>query len=113
MSQKAMNKIMNDTIGENYIAAKGRDTLRKIVCVSPRVVLTECEYKEVGWRYELWPTEPSESWLTFKTEEEQMNDPEDTLNRLSLILRSQLETEKKENEMRLKQINKNLDLIGA
>ena len=53
---------MNDTVGKNYIAVKGRDTLRKIVVVSPRVVLTECEYKELGWRYELWPSEPSETW---------------------------------------------------
>ena len=81
---------MNDTVGKNYIANKDRDTLRKIVSVSPRVVLTECKYKELGWRYELWPTEPTETWL----------------------LRVQLETERDENEMRLKEINKTLELIA-
>ena len=59
------NNGMNDTVGKNYIANKGRDTLRKIVAVSPRVVLTECKYKDIGWRYELWPTEPTETWLNF------------------------------------------------
>ena len=65
---------MNDTVGKNYIAVKGRDTLRKIVVVSPHVVLTECEYKELGWRYELWPKEPTETWLNFSYSDEKVMD---------------------------------------
>jgi|SRR6056300_1385003 hypothetical protein len=102
---------MNQTIGENYIANKGRDTLRKIVVVSPRVVLTECEYKELGWRYELWPTEPTETWLNFSYSEERLKDVNGKMLLMANLLRVQLETEKEENEMRLKEINKTLDLI--
>ena len=102
---------MNQTIGENYIANKGRDTLRKIVVVSPRVVLTECEYKELGWRYELWPTEPTETWLNFSYSEERLKDVNGKMLLMANLLRVQLEKEKEENEMRLKEINKTLDLI--
>jgi hypothetical protein len=102
---------MNQTIGENYIANKGRDTLRKIVVVSPRVVLTECEYKELGWRYELWPTEPTETWLAAECSEERLKDVNGKMLLMANLLRVQLETEKKEDEMRLKEINKTLDLI--
>jgi hypothetical protein len=101
---------MNDTVGENYIAVKGRDTLRKIVVVSPRVVLTECEYKELGWRYELWPTEPTETWLNFSYSDERLKDVNSKMLLMSNLLRVQLETEKEENEMRLKEINKTLEL---
>jgi len=103
---------MNDTVGENYIAVKGRDTLRKIVVVSPRVVLTECEYKELGWRYELWPSEPSETWLNFSYSDERLKDVNSKMLLMSNLLRVQLETEKEENEMRLKEINKTLELIA-
>jgi len=103
---------MNDTVGENYIAVKGRDTLRKIVVVSPRVVLTECEYKELGWRYELWPSEPSETWLNFSYSDERLKDVNSKMLLMSNLLRVQLETEKQENEMRLKEINKTLELIA-
>ena len=103
---------MNDTVGENYIAVKGRDTLRKIVVVSPRVVLTECEYKELGWRYELWPSEPSETWLNFSYSDERLKDVNSKMLLMSNLLRVQLEPEKAENEMRLKEINKTLELIA-
>ena len=103
---------MNQTIGDNYIANKGRDTLRKIVVVSPRVVLTECEYKELGWRYELWPTEPTETWLNFSYSDERLKDVNSKMLLMSNLLRVQLETEKEENEMRLKEINKTLELIA-
>mgnify|MGYP003638344204 FL=1 len=103
---------MNQTIGKNYIAVKGRDTLRKIVVVSPRVVLTECEYKELGWRYELWPTEPTETWLNFSYSDERLKDVNSKMLLMSNLLRVQLETEKQENEMRLKEINKTLELIA-
>ena len=103
---------MNDTVGENYIAVKGRDTLRKIVVVSPRVVLTECEYKELGWRYELWPSEPSETWLNFSYSDERLKDVNSKMLLMSNLLRVQLETEKEENEIRLKEINKTLELIA-
>tara|TARA_R110002050_G_scaffold117518_2_gene234287 strand:- start:2260 stop:2571 length:312 start_codon:yes stop_codon:yes gene_type:complete len=103
---------MNDTVGKNYIATKGRDTLRKIVVVSPRVVLTECEYKELGWRYELWPTEPTETWLNFSFSDEQLSNPKDKMLLMANLLRVQLETERDENEMRLKEINKQLELIA-
>ena len=103
---------MNQTIGKNYIAVKGRDTLRKIVSVSPRVVLTECEYKELGWRYELWPTEPTETWLNFSYSDERLKDVNSKMLLMSNLLRVQLETEKQENEMRLKEINKTLELIA-
>ena len=103
---------MNDTVGENYIAVKERDTLRKIVVVSPRVVLTECEYKELGWRYELWPTEPTETWLNFSYSDERLKDVNSKMLLMSNLLRVQLETEKEENEMRLKEINKTLELIA-
>ncbi len=103
---------MNQTIGKNYIAVKGRDTLRKIVVVSPRVVLTECEYKDLGWRYELWPTEPTETWLNFSYSDERLKDVNSKMLLMSNLLRVQLETEKQENEMRLKEINKTLELIA-
>ena len=112
MSQKATNKIMNDVVGKNYIASKGRDTLRQIVVVSPRVVLTECEYKELGWRYELWPSEPSETWLNFSYEDEQLKDVNSKMLLMANLLRVQLETERDENKMRLKEINKTLELIN-
>ncbi len=114
----------NDTVGKNYIATKGRDTLRKIVVVSPRVVLTECEYKvakcvdpegeykEMGWRYELWPTEPTETWLNFSFSDEKLTDVNSKMLLMANLLRVQLETEKEENEMRLKEINKTLELIA-
>ena len=103
---------MNDTVGKNYIATKGRDTLRKIVVVSPRVVLTECEYRELGWRYELWPTAPTETWLNFSFSDEQLSNPKDKMLLMANLLRVQLETERDENEMRLKEINKQLELIA-
>lgn len=103
---------MNDTVGKNYIATKGRDTLRQIVVVSPRVVLTECEYKELGWRYELWPTEPSETCLNFSYSDEKLTDVNSKMLLMANLLRVQLETEKKENEMRLKEINRQLELIA-
>ena len=103
---------MNQTIGKNYIAVKGRDTLRKIVSVSPRVVLTECKYKKLGWRYELWPTEPTETWLNFSYSDERLKDVNSKMLLMSNLLRVQLETEKEENEMRLKEINKTLELIA-
>ena len=103
---------MNQTIGKNYIAVKGRDTLRKIVSVSPRVVLTECEYKDLRWRYELWPTEPTETWLNFSYSNERLKDVNSKMLLMSNLLRVQLETEKQENEMRLKEINKTLELIA-
>jgi hypothetical protein len=103
---------MNDTVGKNYIAVKGRDTLRKIVVVSPRVVLTECKYKELGWRYELWPTEPTETWLNFSYSDERLKDVNSKMLLMANLLRVQLETEKAENEMRLKEINKTLELIA-
>ena len=87
---------MNDTVGDNYIANKGRDTLRKIVVVSPRVVLTECEYKEIGWRYELWPKEPTETWLNFSFSDEQLSNPKDKMLLMANLLRVQLETERDE-----------------
>jgi hypothetical protein len=89
-----------------------RNTLRKIVVVSPRVVLTECEYKELGWRYELWPTEPTETWLNFSYSDERLKDVNSKMLLMSNLLRVQLETEKEENEMRLKEINKTLELIA-
>ena len=103
---------MNQTIGKNYIAVKGRDTLRKIVVVLPRVVLTECEYKDLGWRYELWPTEPTETWLNFSYSDERLEDVNSKMLLMSNLLRVQLETERDENEMRLKEINKTLELIA-
>ena len=103
---------MNQTIGDNYIANKGRDTLRKIVVVSPRVVLTECEYKGIGSRYELWPTEPTETWLNFSYSDEKLTDVNSKMLLMANLLRVQLETEKDENEMRLKEINKTLELIA-
>ena len=103
---------MNDTVGKNYIATKGRDTLRQIVVVSPRVVLTECEYKELGWRYELWPTEPSETFLNFSYSDEKLTDVNSKMLLMANLLRVQLETEKEENEMRLKEINRQLELIA-
>ena len=105
-------KIMNQTIGKNYIAVKGRDTMRKIVSVTPGVVLTECKYKGEGWRYELWPTEPSECCLTFHTEEEQQ-DPYVTLVRLSRTLHSQLEREIVELNNKLKTTEKNLKTVSG
>ena len=103
---------MNQTIGDNYIANKGRDTLRKIVVVSPRVVLTECEYGKYGWRYELWPTEPTETWLNFSYSDEKLTDVNSKMLLMANLLRIQLETERDENEMRLKEINKTLELIA-
>ena len=105
---------MNDTVGENYIATKGRDTLRQIVVVSPRVVLTECEYDEGWnyWRYELWPKEPSETWLSFSYSEEKITDVKGKMLMIANLLRVQLETERNENEMRLKEINRQLELIA-
>ena len=103
---------MNQTIGGNYIANKGRDTLRKIVVVSPRVVLTECEYDKIGWRYELWPTEPTETWLNFSYSDEKLTDVNSKMLLMANLLRVQLETERDENEMRLKEINKTLELIA-
>ena len=103
---------MNDTVGKNYIATKGRDTLRQIVVVSPRVVLTECEYKELGWRYELWPTEPSETFLNFSYSDEKLTDVNSKMLLMANLLRVQLETEKEEKEMRLKEINRQLELIA-
>ena len=103
---------MNDTVGKNYIANKGRDTLRKIVVVSPRVVLTECEYKELGWRYELWSKEPTETFLNFSYSDEKLTDVNSKMLLMANLLRVQLETEKEENEMRLKEINRQLELIA-
>ena len=103
---------MNDTVGKNYIATKGRDTLRKIVVTSPRVVLTECKYKELGWRYELWPKEPTETWLNFSYSDEKLTDVNSKMLLMANLLRVQLETEKAENEMRLKEINRVLELIA-
>ena len=103
---------MNDTVGKNYIANKGRDTLRKIVVVSPRVVLTECDTQEVGWRYELWPKEPTETWLNFSHSDEKVTDVNSKMLMMANLLRVQLETERDENEMRLKEINRQLDLIA-
>jgi hypothetical protein len=103
---------MNDTVGKNYIANKGRDTLRKIVAVSPRVVLTECKYKDIGWRYELWPTEPTETWLNFSYTAVKVADFNSKMLLMTNLLRIQLETEKSENEMRLKTINHTLELIA-
>jgi hypothetical protein len=92
---------MNDTVGENYIAVKGRDTLRKIVVVSPRVVLTECEYKELGWRYELWPTEPTETWLNFSYSDERLKDVNSKMLLMSNLLRVQLENNMRGDSRRL------------
>lgn len=105
-----MRNNINQVIGENYIAVKGRDTMRKIVSVTPGVVLTECKYKDGGWRYELWPTEPSECWLTSHTEEEQ-HEAYSMLLRLTRTLRSRLEYKKYQAQLKLENIDKKLELI--
>ena len=58
------------------------------------------------------PTEPSETFLNFSYSDEKLTDVNSKMLLMANLLRVQLETEKEEKEMRLKEINRQLELIA-
>lgn len=104
-----MNK--NNTVGKTYMAP-GRDIMRPIVAVSPRICLLECDrrHRNEGWYYELRTTKPSDRYLTYHTTQERAESPTQMLITLANIARSNKTEQLKDLN---KAVNNTLDDLSA